>query len=259
MPRWIERPTIVAAAGDKPKQIEEFVGRVNSGDALLSVARMRSPGGWHEPGQTPEFIEVTHVLRGELHVEHSRGTTIVRAGQTIVTEPGNWVRYSTPLPDGAEYVAVCAPAFSPATVHRDVSPTAAPGAGSTALRLIEQPTTIIGEGNQPIRIDEFVGRVNSQDARLSVARLWCPPGWFEPPQQPDFLEVTLVLSGVVHIKHAGQTFAVKAGQAIITEPGERIQYCTPPDSDADYVAVCVPAFSMEGAHRDTAASPSSTA
>jgi mannose-6-phosphate isomerase-like protein (cupin superfamily) len=120
MPRLIERPTIVRAAGNKPKQIEEFVGHVNSGHRSLSVARMVSPPGWQEPGQRPEFEEITVVLRGMLRVEHADGTLDVRAGQTIVTAPGEWVRYSTPDPDGAEYIAVCVPAFSPDTVHRDV-------------------------------------------------------------------------------------------------------------------------------------------
>jgi mannose-6-phosphate isomerase-like protein (cupin superfamily) len=119
MPVLIETPTVIAAAGTKPKRIEEYVGRVRSGHAAVSVARMVSPSGWLEPGQRPEFEEVTVVLRGELHVEHEQGSLDVRAGQAVVTHPGEWVRYSTPGPDGAEYVAVCLPAFSPETVHRD--------------------------------------------------------------------------------------------------------------------------------------------
>ena len=119
MPRFIEAPTVIAAAGNKPKRIEEFAGRVNSGHATLSVARMVSPEGWVEPGQRPEFEEITVVLRGSLHVEHEQGMTIVRAGQAIVAAPGEWVRYSSPESGGAEYVAVCVPAFSPDTVHRD--------------------------------------------------------------------------------------------------------------------------------------------
>lgn len=119
MPRLIERPTVIQAAGNKPKRIEEYVGRVNSGHAAVSVARMVSPGGWEEPGQRPEFEEVTLVLRGRLRVEHEGGALEVSAGQAVVTAPGEWVRYSTPDPDGAEYVAVCLPAFSPAAVHRD--------------------------------------------------------------------------------------------------------------------------------------------
>lgn len=119
MPRLIEQPTIIHAAGNLPKQIEEFVGRVNSGDAGISVARMRSPAGWVEPGQRPEFREISIVLRGTLQVAHESGETLVRAGQAIITEPGEWVRYSTPDADGAEYIAICLPAFSPETVHRD--------------------------------------------------------------------------------------------------------------------------------------------
>jgi ethanolamine utilization protein EutQ (cupin superfamily) len=117
MPRLIERPAVIESAGTKPKRIEEFAGRVNSGHSALSVARMRSPAGWEEPGQTPEFEEITLVLEGTLRVEHRGGTIDVRAGQAVVTAPGEWIRYSTP--EGAEYVAVCLPAFSPATVHRD--------------------------------------------------------------------------------------------------------------------------------------------
>ncbi|MGC4084660.1 MAG: AraC family ligand binding domain-containing protein [Vicinamibacterales bacterium] len=120
MPRFIEQPTIVKAAGTKPKRIEEFAGRVNSGDAGVSVARMVSPQGWVEPGQRPQFQEVTLVLKGLLRVEHDGGIIDVRAGQAIVTAPGEWVRYSTPEDDGAEYVAVCTPAFSMDTVHRDL-------------------------------------------------------------------------------------------------------------------------------------------
>jgi len=119
MPRLIEQPTVIKSAGNKPKQIQEFAGRVNSGHAGVSVARMVSPSGWQEPGQRPEFEEITVVLRGLLRVEHEHGAIDVRAGQAIVTSPGEWVRYSTPEPEGAEYVAVCLPAFSPATVHRD--------------------------------------------------------------------------------------------------------------------------------------------
>jgi mannose-6-phosphate isomerase-like protein (cupin superfamily) len=115
----ITQPTVIAAAGNRPKRIEEFAGRVNSGDAQVSVARMVSPQGWVEPGQRPEFQEVTVVLRGMLRVEHDGGTLDVGAGQAIVTAPGEWVRYSTPAEGGAEYVAVCTPAFSPVTVHRD--------------------------------------------------------------------------------------------------------------------------------------------
>jgi quercetin dioxygenase-like cupin family protein len=120
MPRLIERPTTIESAGNLPKRIDEFIGRVNSGDAELSLAHMRSPAGWVEPGQTPEFREFTYVLRGLLRVETAGGGVIeVRAGQAIVTEPGEWVRYGTPGPEGAEYIAVCLPAFSPDSVHRD--------------------------------------------------------------------------------------------------------------------------------------------
>jgi mannose-6-phosphate isomerase-like protein (cupin superfamily) len=119
MPILIPAPTVVTAAGNKPKRIEEYVGRVNSGHAAVSVARMVSPGGWEEPGQRPAFEEVTVVLRGRVRVESESGVLDVQAGQAVVTRPGEWVRYSTPDPDGAEYVAVCLPAFSPETVHRD--------------------------------------------------------------------------------------------------------------------------------------------
>ena len=119
MPRLIASPAVVQAAGKPPKRIEEFVGRVNSGHAGVSVARMTSPTGWQEPGQQPEFEEITGVLRGLLVVEHAGGRLEVRAGQAVVTAPGEWVRYSTPEEGGAEYVAVCLPAFSPGTVHRD--------------------------------------------------------------------------------------------------------------------------------------------
>ena len=119
MPRLIEQPTVIESAGNKPKQIEEYAGRVNSGHTGVSVARMTSPEGWVEPGQRPAFEEITVVLRGRLRVEHDGGALDVRAGQAVVTHPGEWVRYSTPDPGGAEYVAICLPAFSPDTVHRD--------------------------------------------------------------------------------------------------------------------------------------------
>jgi len=119
MPTLIQRPTVIAAAGNKPKTIEEYAGRVNSGHASVSVARMVSPEGWVEPGQRPEFEEVTVVLRGMLRVEHESGALDVRAGQAVVAHPGEWIRYSSPEAGGAEYVAVCLPAFSPGTVHRD--------------------------------------------------------------------------------------------------------------------------------------------
>jgi ethanolamine utilization protein EutQ (cupin superfamily) len=119
MPTLIESPTRVTAAGNKPKLIDEYVGRVNSATEALSIAHMRSPQGWVEPGQRPEFDEYTLVLRGRLQVKHERGELSVQAGQAVLSRRGEWVQYSTPDPEGAEYVAVCVPAFSPATVHRD--------------------------------------------------------------------------------------------------------------------------------------------
>lgn len=119
MPILINNPTRIEAAGNKPKLIDEYVGRMNSGDTALSVAHMRSPSGWVEPGQTPKFDEYTIVLRGTLRVEHKGGVLDVNAGQAIHTLPGEWVRYSTPGPEGAEYIAVCLPGFSPGTVNRD--------------------------------------------------------------------------------------------------------------------------------------------
>ena len=119
MPTLIAAPTRVEAAGNKPKLIDEYVGRVNSATGAASVAHMRSPGGWQEPGQTPEFDEFTVVLRGKLRVEHGSGVFDVAAGQAVIAHRGEWVRYSTPEAEGAEYIAVCVPAFSPGTVHRD--------------------------------------------------------------------------------------------------------------------------------------------
>ncbi|MBA3314486.1 MAG: cupin domain-containing protein [Planctomycetaceae bacterium] len=121
MPEFISAPTIVAAAGNKPKVIREFFGRVNSKTDAVSIARMSSPAGWIEPGQTPDFDEYTLVLGGTLRVEHERGVFDVTAGQAVLTRAGEWVRYSTPGDEGAEYVAVCLPAFSPSSVHRDAS------------------------------------------------------------------------------------------------------------------------------------------
>jgi quercetin dioxygenase-like cupin family protein len=118
MPRLIAQPAVITAAGNKPKRIEEYAGRVASGHAAVSVARMLSPAGWQEPGQRPEFEEISVVLRGTLRVEYEGGVLEVRAGQAVVAAPGEWVRYSTP--EGAEYLAVCLPAFSPGTVHRDL-------------------------------------------------------------------------------------------------------------------------------------------
>jgi mannose-6-phosphate isomerase-like protein (cupin superfamily) len=120
MPELISNPTRIEAAGNKPKLIDEIFGRVNSQDDGISIAHMRSPGGWMEPGQRPEFHEYTYVLRGELRVEIESGEPMsVAAGQAVHTFPGEWVRYSTPGAEGCEYIAVCLPAFSPDTVHRD--------------------------------------------------------------------------------------------------------------------------------------------
>jgi mannose-6-phosphate isomerase-like protein (cupin superfamily) len=119
MPRLIASPTRAQAAGNKPKLIDEFIGRVNSGESNVSIAHMRSPEGWQEPAQRPEFDEYTVILKGILRVEHQDGALDVRAGQAVHTRPGEWVRYSTPAEGGAEYIAVCVPAFSPATVHRE--------------------------------------------------------------------------------------------------------------------------------------------
>jgi mannose-6-phosphate isomerase-like protein (cupin superfamily) len=119
MPKLIESPTVIEASGNKPKQIEEYAGRVNSGHESVSVARMLSPEGWEEPGQRPDFEEITVVIRGMLRVDHEGGSFEVRAGQAVQTLPGEWIRYSSPEPGGAEYMAICLPAFSPDTVHRD--------------------------------------------------------------------------------------------------------------------------------------------
>jgi mannose-6-phosphate isomerase-like protein (cupin superfamily) len=121
MAKLIQQPTQIQAAGHPPKLIEEFIGRVNSQTDSVSIARMRSPSGWQEPGQTPEFDEYTLVLRGVLRVETRTGNLDVNAGQVVVVERGEWVRYSSPGPEGAEYIAICLPAFSPHTVHRDTS------------------------------------------------------------------------------------------------------------------------------------------
>ena len=119
MPRLIAKPTIIEAPGTPPKQIHEYVGRVNSGTSQASVAHMKSPSGWSEPGQRPEFDEYTLVLHGTLRVETEDGTIEVNQGEAIICHAGEWIRYSSPSPEGAEYIAVCLPAFSPETVHRD--------------------------------------------------------------------------------------------------------------------------------------------
>lgn len=117
MPHLIDKPTRIQAAGTKPKLIDEYIGRVNSSTAALSIAHMRSPAGWEEPVQTPDFDEYTVVLRGTLRVRSRTGIVDVHAGQAVIAAKGEWVQYSTP--EGAEYIAVCLPAFSPETVHRD--------------------------------------------------------------------------------------------------------------------------------------------
>lgn len=121
MARLIEQPTRIHPAGNKPKLIDEFIGRVNSGTDQISIARMKSPSGWEEPVQTPEFDEYTVVLSGQLQVETKEGVLEVNAGQVVIAYRNEWVRYSTPGPEGAEYIAVCLLAFSPETVHRDPS------------------------------------------------------------------------------------------------------------------------------------------
>ncbi|MFZ0200517.1 MAG: cupin [Candidatus Sulfotelmatobacter sp.] len=121
MPTLIPQPTRIRSAGNKPKLIDEYIGRVNSNTTSASVAHMRSPAGWLEPGQTPAFDEFTIVLKGSLHIEHKNGSLDVSAGQAIIAHAGEWVRYSTPLEGGAEYIAVCLPAFSMDTVRRDQS------------------------------------------------------------------------------------------------------------------------------------------
>jgi len=120
MPKLIEKPAVIEAAGNKPKRIEEFVGRINTGSSEISVAKMTSPKGWVEPGQTPDFMEISYVISGELQVEHKKGVIKVRSGQTIITDANEWVCYSTPSEEGAEYIAICLPAFSPDSVNRDI-------------------------------------------------------------------------------------------------------------------------------------------
>ena len=119
MATLIQKPMTIQAAGEPPKLIEEFIGRVNSGTAAVSIARMKSPSGWSEPGQTPEFDEYSVVLRGSLHVKLKNHEFDVEAGQAIIVKAGEWVQYSSPSPEGAEYIAVCLPAFSPEIVHRE--------------------------------------------------------------------------------------------------------------------------------------------
>lgn len=119
MPQLVSQPMQITAAGNKPKLIREYIGRANSQTAAVSIAHMQSPSGWQEPGQRPEFEEYTIVLRGLLQVESESGRLDVHAGQAVICPAGEWVRYSTPGPDGAEYIAVCLPAFSSETVHRD--------------------------------------------------------------------------------------------------------------------------------------------
>jgi mannose-6-phosphate isomerase-like protein (cupin superfamily) len=119
MPTYINSPKLIEAAGNKPKRIEEFIGRINSKTSAISIARMKSPSGWIEPGQTPEFEEYTIVLKGMLRVTTKDGSREVQAGEAVIAHPGEWIQYSTPGEEGAEYIAVCLPAFSMDTVHRD--------------------------------------------------------------------------------------------------------------------------------------------
>jgi len=119
MPTLVKAPSKIKAAGNKPKIIEEFIGRINSSTEQISIAKMQSPSGWYEPGQTPEFDEYTIVLKGMLRIETKDQTYDLRPGQAIITHKGEWVKYSSPADEGAEYIAVCLPAFSPETVHRD--------------------------------------------------------------------------------------------------------------------------------------------
>jgi mannose-6-phosphate isomerase-like protein (cupin superfamily) len=121
MPTLIDAPQTLPAAGNRPKRLDEYVGRVRTGQENVSVAHMFSPSGWQEPGQEPEFEEISVVLRGTLYVETREGLLKVKSGQALVTHPGEWVRYSSPEPGGAEYIAVCLPAFSPQTVNRDAT------------------------------------------------------------------------------------------------------------------------------------------
>jgi mannose-6-phosphate isomerase-like protein (cupin superfamily) len=121
MPTLISEPTRIACAGNKPKLIDEYIGQINSKTSAISVAHMRSPGGWGEPGQTPEFEEVTLVIKGMVRVRHSEGEMDIAAGQAVIAHAGEWVQYSTPNDEGAEYIAICTPAFSMHTVHRDRS------------------------------------------------------------------------------------------------------------------------------------------
>jgi GNAT superfamily N-acetyltransferase len=155
MPRKIDRPAVIEAAGYPPKRIEEYAGRVNSGHSAVSVARMLSPQGWKEPGQRPEFEEITVVLRGLLRVEHDGGVTEVGAGEAVVTAPGEWVRYGTPHDGGAEYVAVCLPAFSPATVHRDDAPPAAASRGAAQAAASERGAPRTAAAPAGMRIDRL--------------------------------------------------------------------------------------------------------
>ncbi len=119
MPLKISSPSIIKSAGNKPKIIEEYIGNVNSKTNEVSIARMKSPAGWTEPGQTPEFDEYTIVLKGELHINTKKDEIILKEGEAVITKKGEWIQYSTPGKDGAEYIAVCLPAFSPETVNRD--------------------------------------------------------------------------------------------------------------------------------------------
>jgi mannose-6-phosphate isomerase-like protein (cupin superfamily) len=119
MPTYISSPKLIEAAGNKPKRIEEFIGRINSKTSAVSIARMKSPSGWIEPGQTPEFEEYTIVLKGMLRVTTKDGSREVHAGEAVIAHSGEWIQYSTPGEDGAEYIAVCLPAFSMEAVHRD--------------------------------------------------------------------------------------------------------------------------------------------
>ena len=121
MPTFIQAPTRIQAAGNMSKLIEEYVGRVNNRESRVSIAHMRSPAGWQEPGQVPEFEEYTIVLRGRLRVRHKNGESDVAAGQAVIAHPGEWIQYSTPQ-EATEYIAICLPAFSPETVHRDETP-----------------------------------------------------------------------------------------------------------------------------------------
>ena len=254
MPKLIEKPVSFRDNAVQGEEIKEFVGRISTGTEKISIGLLTFPEGWSEPPQTPEFDEYSVVLEGNLYVDtESAGTVIVRAGRGILTPKGERIQYRTPEPDGAFYLSVCLPAFSPELAHREHENTEIRKTEKPSLKcggkivVCRRPTYLQGTGLNSKMVEEFFGVLNSNSTELSIAKVVSQERYMEDFHRVDYDKYYFVLKGELQVidEESGLTFHVGPTQGILVHRGESTRYGSPKLGGSEYIVVCVPPRNLD--------------